>query len=84
MGVGWGPSDNSESFDTDTYPSRAQINIMMKCKNATVSEMQLYCKNIVNNSQCDLFLTYSELREKSRKIAFILNQKRLLYMKNLS
>lgn len=27
---------------------------------------------IVNNSQCDLFLTYSELREKSRKIAFIL------------
>lgn len=28
---------------------------------------------IVNNSQCDLFLTYSELREKSRKIAFILN-----------
>lgn len=25
---------------------------------------------IVNNSQCDLFLTYSELREKSRKIAF--------------
>ena len=27
---------------------------------------------IVNNSQCDLFLTYSELREKSKKIAFIL------------
>ena len=27
---------------------------------------------VVNNSQCDLFLTYSELRDKSKKIAFIL------------
>ncbi len=32
---------------------------------------------IVNNSQCDLFLTYSELREKSRKIAFILDFQRV-------
>ena len=33
---------------------------------------------IVNNSQCDLFLTYSELREKSRKIAFILTLSKIL------
>ena len=39
---------------------------------------------IVNNSQCDLFLTYSELREKSRKIAFILKAEFNLQMQQNS